>query len=155
MTALSQDRNTPRREGAVRSGLAAASALIYAGAIVMREADGYLSKGATATGSIAVGRAEARIDNSGGADGDLLVPYRTGVFRFANSASADAITMAEIGDLCWIVDDQTVAKTSGSDTRSPAGLVEDVDAHGVWVRFDEQLTATRAIADEALATASA
>ena len=145
MTALSQDRNTPRREGDVRSGLAAASTLIFAGAIVMREADGYL---------IAVGRADARVDNSDGSDGDLSVSYRTGVFRFANSASADEITVAEVGDLCWVVDDQTVAKTSGSDTRSPAGLVEDVDALGVWVRFDEQLTATRAIADEALALAS-
>ena len=155
MTALAQDRNTPRREGDVRTGLAAAAALIYAGAIVMREADGHLTKGATATGSIAVGRAEARVDNSAGADGDLAVTYRPGVFRFANSAAADEITMAEIGDLCWVVDDQTVAKTSGSDARSPAGLVEDVDALGVWVRFDEQLTATRAIAEEALATASA
>ena len=34
----------------------------------------------------------------------------------------------------YIVDDQTVAKTNGSSTRSAAGTIVDVDAQGVWVR---------------------
>ncbi|MFB0515162.1 MAG: hypothetical protein ACETWG_00985, partial [Candidatus Neomarinimicrobiota bacterium] len=33
----------------------------------------------------------------------------------------------------YIVDDQTVAKTDGTGTRSPAGFIEDVDSNGVWV----------------------
>ena len=37
---------------------------------------------------------------------------------FANSASGDLITAAEVGSDCYIVDDQTVAKTNGSSTRS-------------------------------------
>lgn len=155
MTALSADRNTPRREGDVLSGPVAASTLIYAGALVMREADGYLTEGATATGSVAVGRAEERVDNASGSDGDLAVRYRLGVFRFANSASTDEITISEIGELCWIVDDQTVAKTDGTASRSPAGIVVDVDALGVWVLLDEAQTKTAAIAAEALALASA
>ena len=140
MTALSADRNTPRREGDVLSGPVAASTLIYAGALVMRNADGYLVEGQTATGLVGVGRAEARVDNSSGADGDLAAAYRPGVYRFANSAGADEITIAEIGDKCFAVDDQTVAKTDGTSTRSPAGIIEDVDAQGVWVRVDEALT---------------
>ncbi len=48
--------------------------------------------------------------------------------------------MADIGKLCFIVDDCTVAKTNGSATRSRAGTVEDVDASGVCVRLDEALT---------------
>ncbi len=144
MTALAQDRNTPARAGDVRSGLLAASVLVYAGALVMRNAAGYLTKGATATGAIGVGRAEERVDNSDGSAGDLGLRYKPGVFRFANSASADAITVAEVGDVCFVVDDQTVAKTDGTGTRSPAGLVEDVDDLGVWVRFDEALTKTAA-----------
>jgi len=140
MTALSADRNTPRREGDVLSGLVAASTLIYAGALVMRNADGYLVEGQTATGLVGVGRAEARVDNSSGANGDLSAAYRPGVYRFANSAGADEITIAEIGDKCFVVDDQTVAKTDGTSTRSPAGIIEDVDALGVWVRVDEALT---------------
>lgn len=141
MTALSADRNTPRLQGDDRSGTAGASTLIYAGGIVMRNAAGYLIKGATATGSVGVGRAEERVDNSDGANGALPVSYRPGIYRYANSATTDEITISEIGDVCFIVDDQTVAKTNGSASRSPAGVVEDVDAHGVWVRFDEALTA--------------
>ncbi len=140
MTALAQDRNTPRLEGDIRQGDVAASVKIYAGAIVMRDAQGNLTKGATATGAIGVGRAEALVDNSTGAAGDLTLDYRPGVFRYANSAGADAIAKADIGAKVFIVDDQTVAKTDGTATRSPAGIVDNVDANGVWVRFDEALT---------------
>ncbi len=140
MTALAQDRNTPRLEGDIRRGDVAASVKIYAGAIVMRDAQGNLTKGATATGAIGVGRAEAQVDNSTGAAGDLTLDYRPGVFRYANSTGADAIAKADIGAKVFIVDDQTVAKTDGTATRSPAGIVDNVDANGVWVRFDEALT---------------
>ena len=58
-----------------------------------------------------------------------------GVHCLANSSSADAITLADIGSDCFIVDDQTVAKTSATNTRSVAGKVFDVDADGVWVDF--------------------
>ena len=136
---LATDRNTPMRQPGIQSGLAAA-VLIYAGALVMRNAAGYITKGAAATGSVGVGRAEERVDNSAGSAGDKSVEFRPGTFRFKNSASTDAITIAEIGDVCWIVDDETVAKTSGSGARSPAGIIADVDAQGVWVRFDEGLT---------------
>lgn len=140
MTALTRDRNTPRLTGDLRSGALAAAALIYAGALVMRDAAGNLVQGKTATGLVGVGRAEARANNSSGSAGDVTLTYRPGIYRFANSASTDAITQAEIGSLCYAVDDQTVAKTDGSSARSAAGLVEDVDAEGVWVRLDEALT---------------
>jgi hypothetical protein len=139
MAALTQDRNTPQAVGDLRSGGVAAATLIYAGAIVMRNASGYLTEGATAAAHVGVGRAEKRADNSGGAAGDVEVTYRPGVFRFANSAAADAIAIADIGSVCFIVDDQTVAKTDGTGTRSPAGFVDNVDSLGVWVRFDEAM----------------
>ena len=53
----------------------------------------------------------------------------------ANSAAADQITAADIGNDCYGVDDQTVAKTNGANTRSVAGKIYDVDAQGVWVKF--------------------
>jgi hypothetical protein len=43
--------------------------------------------------------------------------------------------LADVGKQCYLVDDQTVAKTDGTNTRSPAGFVRDVDADGVWVEF--------------------
>lgn len=139
MTALTQDRNTPRLQGDVFSGAVAASTTIYAGALVMRNAAGYLIEGQTATGLVGVGRAEERVDNGSGSNGDLNAKFRPGIFRFGNSASADEITIAEIGDVAYAVDDQTVAKTDGSSSRSPAGIIVDVDAQGVWVRVDEAL----------------
>ncbi|MAZ84129.1 MAG: hypothetical protein CME90_11055 [Hoeflea sp.] len=136
MTALAADRNTPRRQGDLLNGLLAASVAVFGGAIVMRNDAGYLTKGATATGLVGVGVAQER--KTGGASaGDETLNYRKGIFRFANSASTDEITIAEIGKLCFVVDDQTVAKTDGSAARSPAGFVADVDAIGVWVEFDE------------------
>lgn len=134
--ALSADRNTPRAEGDVYQQGMAANTLVYAGAIVMRNAAGYLLKGATATGSVGVGRAEER--KTGGANaGDETLKFRPGLYRYKNSSSTDQITVAQIGDVCWIVDDETVAKTDGSATRSPAGFIRDVDTLGVWVEFDE------------------
>ncbi len=46
----------------------------------------------------------------------------------ANSAGGDAIAAANVGQLCYAVDDQTVALTSNGSTRSVAGRVWDVDA---------------------------
>jgi hypothetical protein len=140
MTALTSDRNTLMAMGDLREGAVAAAVKIYAGAIVMRDAAGFLTPGATATGSIGAGRAEAQFDNSAGAAGDIQARFRPGTYRYANSASTDAITAADIGALCYVVDDQTVAKTSGTNTRSKAGFVEMVDDLGVWVRFDAAMT---------------
>lgn len=142
MTALTKGRNTPQRDVAYIEKDVAAAKVIYEGALVCLNSSGDLTPGATATGLIAVGRAEETVDNSDGSAGDLTCRVRTGVFRWANSTSTDEITDAQIGDTCYVVDDQTVAKTSDSSARSPAGIVVDVDAQGVWVRSGvEGLTA--------------
>lgn len=138
MVALSADRNTALKQGDLRSGLVGAAVKIFKGSIVMRNAAGYLIKGATATGSFGVGISQSLADNSLGANGALSVTFRPGVAYLANLA-ADLCLVTDIGAKCWIVDDQTVAKTNGTATRSPAGIIEDVDANGVWVRFDEAL----------------
>lgn len=134
---LTTDRNTPElaNGGNLQSYGAAASTILYAGALVMLNASGYAVPGAAATGQIAAGRAEGYVDNSAGANADKAVTVRRGVFRYDNSASADLITIAEIGDDCYIVDDQTVAKTDGTGTRSVAGKVVNVDSLGVWVKI--------------------
>ena len=128
MVALNADRNTPRADGDLREAPVAAAALIYAGALVMRDANGRATKGLTALNCVGLGRAEERADNSAGAAGAITVRYRPGVFRFANSAAGDQIVQADVGKICYVVDDQTVAKTSGTNTRSKAGFVDSVDA---------------------------
>jgi hypothetical protein len=138
MVALTADRNTPELEPGERVGLLGASQQIFNGALLMRNASGHLIEGATATGSFGVGRAETR--GASTTAGVTSQRYRPGIFRWANSAAGDLIAEADRGAVCYIVDDQTVAKTSGTNTRSPAGVVEAVDAQGVWVRMDEALT---------------
>jgi hypothetical protein len=133
MTALAKDRNTARAEGDVFSYGVKGATKIFAGSLVMLDASGRAVPGATATGQVAAGRAEEQVDNTG-ADNALSITVRGGTFRWANSASTDLIAATEIGDDCYIVDDQTVAKTTASSTRSIAGKVVAVDAIGVWVR---------------------
>ena len=135
MSALTQDRNTSRRDGNQVEPPVAATTRIWGGAIVCINAAGFAVPGATATTLKAVGVAEGRADNSGGAAGDIRVRCRKGPHRFANSGSTDAIALTDVGSDCYIVDDQTVAKTNGTNTRSVAGRVFDVDADGVWVAF--------------------
>ncbi len=140
MVALSTERSTNRRMGDTRVNVIAASVKVWAGGIVMRNAAGYLTKGAVATGAMGVGKAEATVDNTAGAAGAQSLEYRPGTFRFANSGGGDLIVQADVGKLCYIVDDQTVAKTDGTGTRSRAGIVESIESGGVWVRFDEAVT---------------
>lgn len=138
MVALTQGRNTPERTLAQLAGLLGASQTIHQGALIMRNAAGQLVRGATATGCYGVGRAE---DAAVSVAADVTpLRFSRGCFRYENSAAGDAIAQADIGTVCYIVDDQTVAKTHATNTRSPAGIVEAVDAIGVWVRFDEALT---------------
>jgi hypothetical protein len=140
MAALTADRNTRQRLGDFRVSPVAANARIFVGALLMRNAAGHLVPGATATGSVGVGVAQGQCNNTGGGAAAASVRWRVGTFAFANSGGGDAITLADIGKVCLVVDDQTVARTHGGSTRSPAGIVEDLDAEGVWVRFDGALT---------------
>lgn len=133
MAALTTDRETPRRSGDIITLPAAAAKKFYAGALCARDASGNATPGAAATTILGVGRVREQVDNSSGSAGDLKVNIEKGIFRFGNSSSTDTITQADIGNSCYIVDDQTVAKTNGSSTRSVAGKIHDVDSLGVWV----------------------
>jgi len=106
--------------------------LIHAGAIVVLDASGDAAPGSTATGLKARGVAKAPVDNTGGAAGDKHVDTRKGVFRFANDGS---VARADIEGTAYIVDDQTVANSDGTGTRSALGTIKHVDAVGVWVEI--------------------
>lgn len=135
MGALTQDRNTPLRDSKEFIFPVAASTKIYAGALVALNSAGYLTKGAASTTLKAVGVAQVLADNSAGANAAIRCAVRRGCFKFANSASTDLIALTEVGSDCYIVDDQTVAKTNGSSSRSVAGKVRDVESDGVWVEI--------------------
>jgi len=66
MTILTADRNTVVALGEILEQPVGAAVRIFAGALVMRNAAGFVIPGRTATGSFGVGVAEAPADNTGG-----------------------------------------------------------------------------------------
>ena len=131
--ALTADRNTHMKDDELISVPMATGVTIYAGALVAANATGFATPGATATTLTYLGRAEEKVVNAG-ADGAKSVLVRRGkAFKFKNSG-ADAVTQAELGKPCYIVDDETMARTNGTSTRSAAGIVLGIETDGVWVR---------------------
>jgi hypothetical protein len=134
MAALTKDRSTPSRDGKFLHFPVKAGVKIFAGAL-LAHTTGFAKPAITATGLIALGRADGFVDNTNGADGDVFVRIKRGdVFRFDNLAT-DLVPRSHIGTDCFIVDDATVASTDGAGTRSIAGKVIDVDDDGVWIKI--------------------
>lgn len=131
MAALTAPRNTLERVGPISAFPVKANTTVLQGGLVVLDA-GYAAPGRTATGLIAAGRAESSA--TAVAAGSAQVPVKVGTFKLGNSAAADLVTQADVGADCYIVDDQTVAKTSGGATRSIAGKIIAVDSDGVWVK---------------------
>lgn len=131
---LSTDRETPYNDAEILYLPIAAATEIFMGAQLAANAAGYVVPGAEATGLTYLGRADAHVDNSAGADGDMSVPVRYGkAFRWANS-STDPVGQDRLGKPAYIVDDETVAGTDGTGTRSESGIVVGIDDAGVWIK---------------------
>ncbi|MBN8533847.1 MAG: hypothetical protein J0L51_07120 [Rhizobiales bacterium] len=131
---LAKERNTIQiGDGLNREIGIKANVKIFAGALVVNDA-GVAAPGRTATGLVAIGRAEQTVDNTGGADNAQRIRVRRGVLGFKNK-SDDLVVAADIGKDCFVVDDETVAKTSATNTRSVAGKVFAIDGDTVYVDF--------------------
>lgn len=141
---LTTVRNTPERAREPYGPPVKANTKIWQGSLAVLDA-GYAAPGRTATGLQCLGRAAETVDNTGGAAGDELIKIEPGVFRWANS---DSIAQSDVGQLAYIVDDQTVAKGDGSGTRSIAGTIMGVDSSGVWVLSGLAVEISSALAAE-------
>ena len=128
MAALSKNRKTSERIPALRQFEAGAK--IYAGALVALNTAGKAVPASDTADLTVVGRAEIT------AESGKMVTVKTGCFLYENSTSA-AVTAAEVGKVCYVADDQTVAKTGGTNS-IVAGLVYDIDKKGVWVLVGTQ-----------------
>jgi hypothetical protein len=138
MTALAAARNTQKlAPGEVVLSMIdiplKAATKAWQGGILCIDSTGFGVKATAAVGLIACGvlnpqqAATPVLDNTSGSSGDIIARVAQGVFKFANSASADQITQADVGQLCFLVDDQTVSKTDGAGARSPAGEVMGIE----------------------------
>lgn len=130
MTAANQGRNTKRRNADRVSHLVNPGTTVYAGTqVALLTANGNAVPAGTAGSGVVVGVAEETVTGNG----TTRVEASRGCYQFANSAAADLIARADIGNTCYAADDQTVAKTDNSAARKSAGKIIDVDAGGVWV----------------------
>jgi len=145
-TALTANRDTPSAVGDRISIGVFTNVHIYAGAIVAVNSSGYSVPAANASGYTVLGRAEEEVDNTGGATDAEQISIAVGTFRWVNNGISDA----NIGDIAYVVDDQTVSLTNGSYS-TIAGVIRWVDSTGVWVdtrqsKWVEMTTSTTFVA---------
>lgn len=124
MAALTKNRSTPERIPVLRQFEAAGE--IYAGALVALNSSGKAVPASDTAGLRVLGRAETRAKTG------EMVTVKSGCFLFKNGTSAAAVAAADVGGVCYVIDDQTVGKTGGTNS-IVAGLVFDVENKGVWV----------------------
>jgi hypothetical protein len=130
MAALTCDRMTDKRPTSLYRDPLAAGARIFAGAMVVLDAQGFL-KPAGATGT-ARGMSQKEVDNRLGQAGDVFADVEAGCFGLKSDGS---INRTHIGKDAQFVDDQTVSATGSGKL---AGLIKDVEGDGldaiVWVQ---------------------
>lgn len=139
MTALARD--TVRRGKTLAGVLTAlmfamplaAATRTYQGSMVALNTSGYVVKASADPTLRIIGVDEAGADNSAGSAGDVTCTPTRGAFYFVNSASTDAITDSDLGRYAFVVDDNTVARTSAYGARPVAGRILGVDDFGVLV----------------------
>lgn len=141
MTALSKAKKTQKLQS---SGVLAerfnfplaADAVIWGGAVVALNQSGYLVPASADASLFVCGVACESVDNTGGSAGDLYCTVLKGAFEAVNSSSTDALTAADVGRPCYVVDDQTVARTSAGGARPYAGTVAHVESSSeIYVEF--------------------
>lgn len=142
MTALDIERMT-KFAGVVPSRgtypIKANSRIFKGGQVGIDSAGRVMAAGLIAGGTLAgIGKASATYDNRtgselGGSAGAVDVEVEFGVFGWDSAADADEITADDVGKVCYVVDDHTVALTNGTDTRAIAGYVTEVRDGKVYV----------------------
>lgn len=131
MAALTKDRATPYRDGIELDFPVAANTKIYAGSLVCANSTGYAVPAADTAGLKFAGVALEQADNTGAANGALIVRLRrSGAFQF----DAASITQAMVGTAMYIVDDHTMDDASGPTNDIRIGvLVKYVSDTQGWV----------------------
>jgi len=104
-----------------------ATDILYAGGMVCLTAAGLAAPAASVAGMTAVvGRGERTVDNT--AAGTPTIKVMPGQFKYDNNG--DSIVAADVGSLCYAVDDEAV-DISNAGGRPIAGLITRVDGDGV------------------------
>jgi hypothetical protein len=134
MAALSAKRSTERKIGDVGE-IGCAVDICYQGGLAAVNAAGYIAPAGVAVTDRVVGVFIETVDNSGGSAGDVTARYwKRGSFKLDNSAT-NTLTVAHRGNAVYAEDDQTVGFSASAGPF--AGILEEVDSDGVWVRIGD------------------
>jgi len=109
--------------------------VIYKGGLVNIDANGYAMAATDTASEWCAGVADETVDNSGGSAGDKWVRVISGrSYRLA----ATSITQAMLGEVMYVVDDQTFDDGGGPTNDVPVGtLMEFISVTEGWVYIPE------------------
>lgn len=117
MANLTAPYDIQRAKAEVASYKVAANAVIYAGAFVEIDSNGYATKHIQGAAKKVVGVALESVDNTGGANGDKTIEVlRQGVIT-RDLAAGHGFTQASIGADVYAEDDNTVTGTATGRTK--------------------------------------
>lgn len=138
---VTSNLDTTERAGQVVNLPIAASVHIYAGTLLaIVTSSGFVTFAGDDAGKVVVGRAEQEVDNSlDGAGGALSVPVKRGTFLFQNSSrssGAYALTADNVGQLCYVENEQTVQVIAGSTNKIVAGVFLGIDPTTLYAVVD-------------------
>ncbi|MDI9559687.1 MAG: hypothetical protein QM235_00655 [Pseudomonadota bacterium] len=143
--ALSADKLTEYMEGVDLSIPVDDGDKIYEGAMVSVNADGYAIAAGDTASTLFVGIARENADNSSGADGAInVLVRRRGLFKMT---LATPITIANVGDNVYIVDDCTVDLVGNTTNDIYCGIIAKyIDTTHAWVDIEPAIRQSDAAA---------
>lgn len=135
MTVLAEDKQIEYREGVELEFEMAASEKVFGGALACVNANGYCLECSDTADLIFQGWATEQVDNSDGSDGDLtIVLRRRGLVKVILDT---AITIANVGDNVFLVDDQTVDLTANVTHNIFCGIIAGyIDTTHAWIDIE-------------------
>jgi len=135
MTALAADKQIEYREGVELEFEMAATEKVFGGALACVNAAGYCLEGSDTAGLIFMGWATEQVDNTDGDDGDLtIVLRRRGLVKVILGT---AITIANVGDNVFLVDDQTVDLVGNTTHDIFCGIIAGfIDTTHAWIDIE-------------------
>jgi hypothetical protein len=102
---------------------------VLKGVLVGINSDGFVYEADDISVVKVLGKSSATFDNSLGDDGDLYVEIEYGTFSWNNTVGAGAVSTGDVGETCFVADNQTVSMTG----TVAAGVVVDVQKNQVRV----------------------
>jgi hypothetical protein len=132
--AAAADRNTDRKDPGYKAYPVFTNVRIFKGTLVAINSTGYAVPATNAASQRVVGVADNGANNNPGASGAINVTVREGVYRLA----ASSITQAMVGQMMYVVDDQTFDDAIGTAAIKAGRLVEFISTTEGWIHVKEQ-----------------